>query len=82
MRKTERSDSLTVPEKVLLGAVLFVLWAAIVGLLSRGLQLLWNWLAVRLFKAPDIGYWESFGLLMTINIIIKLIRRSRAPDPA
>ena len=23
---------------------------------------LWNWIAVRLFNAPGIGYWTAFGL--------------------
>ena len=32
-------------------------------------MLLWNWLVPELFNGPDIGYWQTLGLLVLSKII-------------
>lgn len=32
---------------------------------------LWNWVAVDLFAAPVIGYWQAFGLEWLCSILFK-----------
>jgi hypothetical protein len=53
-----------------------VIWAiiGIIALLFVGPLItmwLWNWIAVDLFAAPVIGYWQAFGLEWLCNILFK-----------
>ena len=47
-------------------SLLTVLFSAIeVGIF----MLLWNWIAVGLFSAPEISFWVAFGILCLLNFI-------------
>ena len=52
---------------IFIGAILLtVLFSAIeVGIF----MLLWNWIAVGLFSAPEISFWVAFGILCLLNFI-------------
>jgi hypothetical protein len=40
-----------------------------VALVIYVVMLLWNWLVPELFSGPEIGYWQSAGLLLLSKII-------------
>jgi hypothetical protein len=46
--------------------LLLILW---VGLLGGIFTLLWNWVAVELFSAPVISWWQGVGLVLLLTII-------------
>lgn len=35
------------------------------------IEFIWNHVLIDLFKLPEIGYWQSFGLLVFSNLIFK-----------
>lgn len=45
--------------------MVFGLWC-IEGLIF---MLLWNWVAVGLFSAPVLTFWQSFGLCLLLSVI-------------
>lgn len=53
---------------VLFGLVCAVLIGAIVALPT---WLLWNWLMPSIFGLPQIGIWQSLGLIILCNILFK-----------
>ena len=52
------------------GAIL--IFIGVIALIFAGPAItmwLWNWIAVGLFAAPVIGYWEAFGLQWLCHIL-------------
>ena len=60
---------------ILVGAILL---AVIFSAIETGiLMLLWNWLAVGLFSAPEISFWVAFGILCLLNLIGSFFRSKK-----
>lgn len=45
-----------------------ILWTVIVAL---PIQLLWNWLMPVIFGLPEITFWQSLGLVLLSNLLLK-----------
>ena len=41
------------------------------GLKPALVMWIWNWIAVSLFAAPTIGYWQAFGLNLLCGLLIR-----------
>lgn len=60
---------------ILVGAILL---AVIFSAIETGiLMLLWNWIAVGLFSAPEISFWAAFGILCLLNLIGSFFRSKK-----
>ena len=42
--------------------------------------LLWNWLAVEVFGAPVISFWQALGILLLLSIVGRMIAPRRNRD--
>lgn len=62
----ENTDLATAGCGCLIVPAFIVAWVA---LMSGILMLLWNWIAVGLFHAPVINFWQAVGLSILMNII-------------
>lgn len=51
----------------ILGVLVLLVFALAIGPLL--VMWLWNWIAVGLFAAPTIGFWEAFGLKWLCNLL-------------
>jgi hypothetical protein len=49
-----------------LGIVL--VWTLVVTL---PVQLLWNWLVPQIFGLPKIGFWQTVGLILLVNLLFR-----------
>ena len=49
-----------------LGIVL--VWTLVVTL---PVQLLWNWLVPEIFGLPKIGFWQTVGLILLVNLLFR-----------
>ena len=55
-----------------------ILLAVIFSAIETGiLMLLWNWIAVGLFSAPEISFWVAFGILCLLNLIGSFFRSKK-----
>ena len=55
-----------------IGAILLivVIWAAI-SFATAGIALwLWNIIAIPVFAAPVVGYWQMFGIMWLLRLLI------------
>ena len=43
----------------------------IIGLLSILIMWLWNWIVPSLFNGPEITFWQTAGLYLLINLLIR-----------
>jgi len=59
-------------------AILFVIVIAVGSSLLTGLLLMlfWNWIAVSIFHAPHLTYWQAWGLMFLISLVAGLFRSS------
>jgi len=57
-----------------LGILLIIAICAFAGALF--LMLLWNWIAAGVFSAPELTYWQAFGLALLLSIIGGYFKRS------
>lgn len=55
---------------VILTLLLLVGCSLLTGLVG---YLLWNWLAVSLFGAPEVSFWTAWGICFAIGFIKNLI---------
>lgn len=56
----------------LIGAILLAMISSAIETVI--LMLLWNWVIVGLFSAPEISFWVAFGILCLLNIIGSFFR--------
>lgn len=54
---------------VVIAALIVLIFAFIIGPLL--VMWLWNWIAVDLFAAPVIGFWEAFGLKWLCGLLFR-----------
>ena len=56
-------------------AVLIVLAVLFAGYVLVGwvFSLLWNWVAVQVFQAPEISMWQGAGILLLLAIIGRVL---------
>ena len=59
-------------------AILFVIVIAAGISLLTGLLLMlfWNWIAVGIFHAPHLTYWQAWGLMFLIGLVAGAFRSS------
>ena len=43
----------------------------VIGLLSILIMWLWNWIVPSLFNGPEITFWQTAGLYLLINLLIR-----------
>ena len=57
------------------GCSVILVWFAmiiVIGLLSIfPIMWLWNWLVPSLFNGPEITFWQTAGLYLLINLLIR-----------
>ena len=54
--------------------IVILAWFAmiiIIGLLSILIMWLWNWIVPSLFNGPEITFWQTAGLYLLINLLIR-----------
>lgn len=49
----------------------FVLAAGFAFFFGWIVMLLWNWLMPEIFRLPEIGYWQAWGLVLLSHILVK-----------
>ncbi len=59
------------PKKALVAAGGAVLLAGLAALFGFVFMWLWNGLMPRIFKLPEIGYWEGWGLVVLSSILFR-----------
>ena len=61
--------------KYLFGCLGIIVFAVAVAAFEAWIfMLLWNWLAVSLFTAPEVSFWAAWGILILLNIIGRIFR--------
>lgn len=56
------------------GCSVILAWFAIIiiiGLLSILIMWLWNWIVPSLFNGPEITFWQTAGLYLLLNLLIR-----------
>lgn len=73
----------SIPLTILMALGGFALAAALALFFGWIVMLLWNWLMPAIFKLPQIGYWQGWGLVLLSHILIKpsFGPHGRAPWP-
>ena len=61
-----------------LGIICLLLFLIFIGPFI--VMLLWNSIVVSLFNAPMLGYWQTFGLIIMIRLIISPFRVTSNKD--
>ncbi len=63
---------------VVLGVVagIIALVFAIGALTALPVWALWNWIAAGVFHLPTMTFWQTYGLMLLVNIIVSLFTRS------
>lgn len=54
---------------------LLAIWVLITTL---PVQLLWNGIVTDLFPAPKLGFWQTFGLLVLVNLVFNRSNNSKS----
>ena len=48
-----------------------LVWSSLALLASIPVALLWNWLVPEIFKLPEIGFLQAFGLLLLLGLLTR-----------
>jgi hypothetical protein len=57
---------LRIAGRVVLGILAAAVFALVFGYL---VMILWNWLMPSIFKLPEIGYWQGFGIVILAKLV-------------
>ena len=52
--------------RVVLGIIAAAVFALVFGYL---VMILWNWLMPAIFRLPEIGYWQAFGIVILAKLV-------------
>jgi hypothetical protein len=62
-------------EFAVIGLAAVLIACLVVALQSAAFMLLWNWLAVDLFGAKTITFWQALGILALIEVLLYPFKR-------